>query len=278
MSLENTVSRENTVSQEKTKSEGLAGRVAIITGSGRGIGRGIAVTLAQRGCKVVVNDKDETAVEKVVGHLLGEGLIAKGIVADISIKAEVKKLVDETVSTYGQLDILVNNAGVFNGASLDEMTEEQWDSVLNVDLKGTFLCTQAAAKYMRQNKFGRVINISSPDALIGEPGMANYIAAKAGIFGLTSAIVHDFTRWVQGEGCDMTCNCLIVGYNQTALTDNLPPGMQTMYSTEIPLGRPLDPQQDAGSAVAFLASAKTSYLTGAKISVTGGMYAVSSSY
>ena len=266
------------MSLENTTSADLEGRVAVITGSGRGIGKGIATTLAQRGCKVVINDKDETAVNDVVEYLLSEQLTATGIVADISKKADVQRLMDETVKTFGQLDILVNNAGVFDGAPLEEMTEEQWDAVLNVDLKGTFLCTQAAAKYMRRNKFGRVINVSSPDALIGEPGMANYIAAKAGIFGLTSAIVHDFTRWVQDEGCDMICNCLIVGYNETALTDNLPPDVKTMYSTEIPLGRPLDRQQDAGNAAAFLASPKTRYITGAKISVTGGMYAVSSSY
>ncbi|MFC1823158.1 SDR family NAD(P)-dependent oxidoreductase [Thermodesulfobacteriota bacterium] len=257
----------------------LEGKVAVVTGSGRGIGMGIAIKLSEKGSKVAVNDKDEAAVEEVVQLINKKGGTAIGVVADISQKSDANRLMDSTVEEFGRLDILVNNAGEFQGAFLEDMTEAQWDNVLNVDLKGSFLCTQAAAKYMRRGKYGRVINISSPDAFIGEVGMANYIAAKAGLFGLTVSVVHEFSRWVKEEGCNMTCNCLIVGYGRTKLAEEaFPKDISDRYASEIPLGRPIDPENDAGNAAAFLASERASYLTGAKMSVTGGLYACTTAY
>ena len=201
------------------------------------------------------------------------------MVADISKKPDVERLMETTVKELGRLDILVNNAGEFQGALLEDMAEEEWDAVLDVDLKGSFLCTQAAAKYMRQGKYGRVINISSPDAFIGGVGMANYLAAKAGLFGLTNSVAQEFSRWIKEEGCVMTCNCLIVGYNPTRLTEELfPKEIRDSYTTEIPLGRPSNPEEDVGNAVAFLASEKGGYMTGAKISVTGGLYTCIAAY
>ena len=180
---------------------------------------------------------------------------------------------------FKSLDILVNNAGIFEGALLEDMTEEQWDAVINVDLKGAFLCIQASAKYMRKGKYGRVINISSADSFIGNVGMVNYMAAKTGIFGLTTGVAKEFSRWVKEEGCVMTCNCLIVGYNITRLTEEDFPGdLRDRYAKEIPLGRPSNPREDVGSVVAFLASDKASYITGSKISVTGGMYTCLAAY
>ncbi len=257
----------------------LKDRVAVITGSGRGIGRGIAFKLSEKGASIVVNDKDKQAVDDTVKALVEKGGTAVGVVADISTKNGVERLMDTAVRELGRLDILVNNAGEFQGASLEEMTEEQWDSVVDVDLKGAFFCTQAASKYMREIKYGRVINVSSANALVGEIGMANYIAAKCGLFGLTACIAREFSRWNKAEACVMTCNCIIVGYSPTRLTEEIwPADMRNSHATEIPLGKPLDPKEDIGSTVAFLASEKASYITGTKIPVAGGLYATLTTY
>jgi len=257
----------------------LEGKVAIVTGSGRGIGRGIALKLAEKGAKTVVNDVDESPANEVVKLIKEQGGSAVAYIADISKKPDVESLMETTVKEFGRLDILVNNAGQFQGALLEDMTEEQWDRVIDVDLKGAFLCTQAAARYMRKGKYGRVINISSADAFIGNIGMANYIAAKAGLFGLTACMAKEFSRWVKEEGCVMTCNCLILGYSITHMTEEVfPKNVTDQYARVVPLGRPSDSEEDVGNAVAFLASEKGSYITGAKIPVTGGLYACITSY
>jgi len=257
----------------------LKGKVAVVTGSGNGIGRGIALKLAQKGAQVVVNDIDEPAATDVAALIKNQGGRAVSVTADVSKKPEVEMLAQTAVNEFGRLDILVNNAGDCQSALLEDMTEDQWDRVMAVDLKGAFLCTQAAASHMRRGKYGRVINISSADAFIGEVGMANFISAKAGLFGLTVCVAKEFSRYIKAEGCVMTCNTVLVGYSPTHMTEALFPEIaREHYSTVLPLGRPADPEMDVGSAVAFLASEKASYITGAKIPVTGGLFACVSSY
>ncbi|MFC1824841.1 SDR family oxidoreductase [Thermodesulfobacteriota bacterium] len=257
----------------------LKDKVAVVTGSVRGIGRGIALKLADQHAKLVIDDKDASLLDETVRLIEERGGIATGIVADISKKADAGRIMNTAAEKFGRLDILVNNAGIFQGALVEDMSEEQWDRVIDVDLKGAFLCTQAAIPYMRRIKYGRVINISSADAIIGGVGMVNYAAAKAGIFGLTASVAKEFSRWVKTEGCTMTCNCVIVGYNRTPLVEeDFPDEIREFYPGEIPLGRLSDPEEDVGSVVAFLASEKAGYLTGAKLPVNGGLHVSIAAY
>ncbi|MBT3311018.1 MAG: 3-oxoacyl-ACP reductase FabG [Desulfobacterales bacterium] len=257
----------------------LKGKVAIVTGSGNGVGKGIALRLSQKGADIVVNDIDGAAANEVAKMIKEQGGNAIAVKADVSKKSEVEILVQTTVTEFGRLDILVNNAGECKAALLEDMTEEDWDRVIDVDLKGTFLCTQAAVPHMRKGKYGRVINISSPDALIGETGMVNFISAKAGVLGLTISVAKEFSRYINEEGCVMTCNAVLVGYSPTNMTEELfPEHARDHFADVVPLGRPADPEKDVGSTVAFLASEKASYITGAKIPVTGGLFACISSY
>jgi NAD(P)-dependent dehydrogenase (short-subunit alcohol dehydrogenase family) len=257
----------------------LQDRVAVITGAGRGIGKGIAERLAQKGAEIVVNDINKTdaiATAKSIQRLGGNAIAVE---ADVTQKAQVENLMATAEKHFGRLDILVNNAGAFEGALLEEMTEEQWDGVLSVDLKGAFLCTQAAAPYMRKNGYGRVINISSPEVYTGEIGMANYISAKAGLLGLTVCVAQEFSRWVKEEGAVMTCNCVLAGYHETPMTEEMvPAAFRDMCKRSVPLGRVSDAATDVGNAVAFLASEKASYITGAKIPVAGGLFSCISAY
>lgn len=249
----------------------LDGLVAIVTGAGSGIGRGIALKLAEEGAAVVVNGVNLPNEEETVRMIEAEGGRAIPVVADVRVKAEVEAMVARAVEAFGKVDILVNNAGIRRPAGILNMSERDWDDVIAVHLKGAFLCTQAAARLMRKNGYGRVINISSEGALCGEIGMANYIAAKAGLFGFTMTVALEFARWVRKEGGDLTCNLLMPGFNETRMMAEVPPQRREELLRLVPLGRPSDPREDIGNAVAFLASRKASYITGVKFSVGGGI-------
>lgn len=251
---------------------GLGGKVAIVTGSGRGIGRGIILKLAEKGAAVVVNAIGEDSMNDTLRMLKDEGRKAIGVRADVTKKDEVEKMMEATVKEFGRLDILVNNAGISRDAMLWQMTEQQWDEVIAVHLKGAFLCTQAACKFMRENKYGRIINISSEGALIGNPGMVNYISAKAGLFGFTMAVAKELAMWAKKEGCNITCNLLMPGYNETRVLASVPEKIKEGFKAAIPLGRISNAREDIGNAVAFLASEEASYITGVKFSVGGGLY------
>ena len=185
--------------------------------------------------------------------------------------ADVEALVEETVSRFSRIDILVNNAAVLRDAMFYKMTEEDWDAVLDVHLKGCFLCSRAVAPHMRKNKYGRIINISSGGGYAANLGMINYVSAKAGMFGFTMALAKELARWVRKEGCDMTCNCVTPGYNLTRMTEGLPEELQMRFIDEIPLKRISNPREDVGGPVAFLASKEAGYVTGAIISANGGL-------
>lgn len=248
----------------------LKGRTAVVTGSARGIGRGIALKLAEEGASVVVNGTTPEAIDETVNMIKEENGTAIGVTADITKKAEVERMMEETVNTFGTVDILVNNAGTHKDAMMVNMTEEQWDNVIDVMLKGSFFCTQIAAKHMRKNKFGRIITISSEGAFYGNIGMINYITAKAGQFGFTLTAAREFAMWARKEGCDITCNCITPGYNDTRITQVVPEKIDKMFRDAIVMGRIADSKEDIGGVVAFLSSEEASYITGAIIPAGGG--------
>jgi len=240
----------------------LADRVAIVTGSGRGIGRAIALRLAEAGASVVVNDIEP--VEAVVGEIKAMGRQALPILADVSSASEVDRLVAETMAAYGRIDILVNNAGIARDQLLLRMTEEEWDSVLTVDLKSVFLCTRAVLKHMVKQRRGRIISISSITGVVGNPGQANYAAAKAGIIGFTRTVAKE----VASRG--ITVNAIAPGFIDTEMTKGLKAEWKEELKKRIPLGR-LGSPGDVAEAVAFLASDAAGYITGQVLGVDGGM-------
>jgi 3-oxoacyl-[acyl-carrier protein] reductase len=243
----------------------LSNRVAIVTGSGRGIGRAIALRLAEAGANVVVNDiGDGKPVEAVIREIKAMGRQALPVLADVSSASEVERLVGETTSAYGRLDILVNNAGIARDQLLLRMTEEEWDRVISVDLKSVFLCTRAVLKHMVKQRWGRIISIASIVGIVGNPGQANYASAKAGIIGFTRTIAKE----VASRG--ITVNAIAPGFIETEMTQRLKEEWREELKKRIPLGR-LGSPGDVAEAVAFLASEEAGYITGQVLAVDGGM-------
>jgi 3-oxoacyl-[acyl-carrier protein] reductase len=243
----------------------LTDRVAIVTGGGRGIGRAIALRLAEAGANVVVNDIGDSApVEAVVKEIKAMGRQALAVLADVSSAAEVDKMVAEAISAYGRIDILVNNAGIARDQLLLRMTEEEWDRVLAVDLKSVFLCTRAVLKHMVKERRGRVISIASIVGMVGNPGQANYAAAKAGIIGFTRTVAKE----VASRG--ITVNAVAPGFIDTEMTKHLKEEWKEELKKRIPLGQ-LGSPRDVAEAVAFLASEEAGYITGQVLVVDGGM-------
>ncbi|TET25735.1 MAG: 3-oxoacyl-[acyl-carrier-protein] reductase [Dehalococcoidia bacterium] len=242
----------------------LSNKVAIVTGSGRGIGRAIALKLAEAGASVVVNDIEAKTVESVVGEIKAMGRSGLAVLADVSSAEDVKRLVEGAVSTYGRVDILVNNAGITRDRLLLRMTDEDWDRVLNVNLKGVFLTTRAALKYMVKQRWGRIISLSSIVGLVGNPGQANYASAKAGIIGFTRTVAKE----VASRG--ITANAIAPGFIDTEMTENLEENLRQEVRKRIPLGY-FGLPRDVAEAVAFLASEEARYITGQVLGVDGGM-------
>ncbi len=247
------------------------GRTAIVTGCGQGIGRAISLELAQNGCKVAAADIMEDNAQKVAEEILAGGGEAVAIGVDVSLRDQVQKMALQVATQFGRIDILVNAAGVTRDALLEKMTEEEWDTVINVNLKGTFLCTQAVTAAMRRNKYGRVINFSSKGGAAGNIGQINYCASKAGIIGLTRAVAKEFARYAAKEGADLTCNALLPGFIDTPMSEQIPSGIRKAFIDEIPLQRSGKPQEIA-KIVLFLAAPDAGYLTGTAIGVDGGFF------
>ncbi len=243
----------------------LSGKVAIVTGASRGIGRAIALELARRGAAVVVNyHTNEAAAQEVVAEIERAGGRALAVQADVSQAEEAKRLVDTATEVFGQVDILVNNAGVTRDTLLLRMSEEDWDVVLNTNLKGAFHCIKAAARTMVRRRFGRIINITSVAGLAGNVGQANYCAAKAGLIGLTKAVAKELGPR------NITVNAVAPGFVETDMTVNLPQDLKDTAIRMTPLGRAGTPE-DIAKAVAFLASDEAAFITGQVLSVDGGM-------
>jgi 3-oxoacyl-[acyl-carrier protein] reductase len=241
------------------------GQVAIVTGGGRGIGRAIAEGLAQRGCHIVVADINPDEAREVAAVLASPGVKAMGITLDVSNSEEVKKVFENIRKEFNRIDILVNNAGITKDSLLLRMKEEDWDSVMDINLKSVFLCSKEAIKDMSQQRYGRIVNISSVAAFMGNPGQANYGASKAGIVGLTKTLAKEYAS----RG--ITANAVAPGFIQTAMTDVLPEKMKEEVKKQVPLGR-FGTVKDVAGAVIFLASPDSGYITGQVIHVNGGMY------
>ena len=243
------------------------GKVAIVTGASRGIGRGIALRLAQEGARVVINHRSspEEAAEtaqliQAIGN--GEALV---IQADVSQFDEAQRLAKETVEAFGQIDILVNNAGTTRDTLIMMMKEEQWDTVIDTNLKSVFNCCKAAARPMVKRKYGRIINISSVSGLAGQAGQTNYAASKAAVVGFSKSLAKEL------GSRNITVNVVAPGFVHTALTADILTEDNTRMAIEAtPLGR-LGTAEDVGAAVAFLASDEASFVTGQVLSVDGGL-------
>jgi 3-oxoacyl-[acyl-carrier protein] reductase len=242
----------------------LTDRVAIVTGAGRGIGRAIALKLAGMGATVVVSDileKEAGEVAQEIKTKGGQSLVCR---ADVSQAADVARLVEETLAAYGRIDILVNNAGIARDQLLLRMSEEDWDKVIDVDLKSVFLCTKAVLRHMLKARWGRVISLSSIAGLVGNPGQANYSSAKAGIIGFTRTVARE----VGSHG--ITVNAVAPGFIETDMTKKIGEEQRQEIKKHIPLDRFGTPQ-DVAEAVAFLASEEAGYITGQVLSINGGM-------
>ncbi|MBA7692473.1 3-oxoacyl-[acyl-carrier-protein] reductase [subsurface metagenome] len=241
----------------------LSNRVAIVTGSGRGIGRAIALKLAEVGATVVVNDINET-VDEVAEEIKALNRQSLAIVADVSLASDVDRLVATARATYEKVDILVNNAGIARDQLVVRMSDEDWDSVLNVNLKSVFLCTRAVLRHMIKQRWGRIINITSIVGIVGNPGQANYASAKAGIIGFTRTIAKE----VASRG--ITVNAIAPGFIDTEMTQHIDEKRRQELMGRIPLGY-LGSPRDVAEAVAFLASEEARYITGQVLNVDGGM-------
>ncbi|MBN2225880.1 MAG: 3-oxoacyl-[acyl-carrier-protein] reductase [candidate division Zixibacteria bacterium] len=242
----------------------LTGKTALITGSARGIGKAIAERLAADGAKIVISDIMADAAETTAEELRSRGVEVIAVAANVASRDDAIRLVETAVAKFSRLDIVVNNAGITRDGLMVRMSEQDWDSVINVNLKGAFLVTQAAAKLMMKQRSGRIVNISSVVGRMGNAGQTNYAASKAGLIGLTRAAAKELaTRGV-------TVNAIAPGFIQTAMTDQMPEAARERLSEAIPMKR-LGTSEDVAAAVAFLVSEDASYVTGQVIGVDGGL-------
>lgn len=237
-------------------------RVAVVTGSGQGIGEGIARGLAEAGAKVLINDLEDGKVAGVVADLVSAGLEAAGHAADVASAEGAEGLVAAALEAYGRVDILVNNVGMARDGWLAKMSEDDWDTVLRVNLKSQFLCCRAVAPHMMEQKSGRIINISSR-AWLGGPGQANYAASKGAVISLTRTLALEMARF------GITANCIAPALVDTPLFRGLKEEAQERLVKTIPVGR-IGTPEDIANAVLFLAADESSYVTGQILYVCGG--------
>lgn len=241
----------------------LKDRVALITGGGSGIGEATALLFSQEGAQIAICEVNEENARRVASTIMDKGGKSRHYLADVSHKAQVDELVSSVLKDFGRLDILINNAGINRDAILKRMTEEQWDLVLNVNLKGSFLCAKAASAPMMEQRYGRINNTSSIGAL-GNVGQANYSASKAGIIGLTKTLALELARF------GINVNCVAPGPTVTPMISALPKDLAERFKEGVPLKRFAEPREIANVHL-FLASDESSYITGQVIFVDGGV-------
>jgi len=242
----------------------LKDRVALITGAGRGIGKAIALRLARDGATIVINDLKMEYTAQAVEEITALGVPALAAPADVSQSESVIAMVEAVMSEYGRLDILINNAGIAQDQILMRMTDDQWDRVIAIDLKSVFLCSRAVVKHMMKAKWGRIVSLASVVGIMGNPGQANYAAAKAGILGFTRSLARE----VGSRG--ITVNALAPGFIETDMTAQLSEKQRQELAARIPLGY-LGAPEDVANACAFLASEEARYISGHVITVDGGI-------
>ncbi|MFQ5829803.1 MAG: 3-oxoacyl-ACP reductase FabG [Candidatus Methylomirabilia bacterium] len=241
----------------------LQAKIALVTGAAGGIGEAAARRFAREGALVAVNDANAAGAERVAQELQGDGGKAMAVAGDVTRRAQVEEMVRRILSAWGRIDILVNNAGINRDAMAAKMTEEQWDEVLDVNLKGTFLCAQAVLPGMRERGWGRVVNTSSIGSL-GNIGQANYAASKAGVIGLTKTLALEYAKY------GVTVNCVAPGATMTAMLAGVPDHIKAKIIEKIPVGRIASPEEIA-HVHCFLASDEAAFITGQVIFVDGGM-------
>lgn len=239
-------------------------RTAVVTGSARGIGKAIARKLAESGINVVISDIMEEAAAETAKELESFGVKTLALKSDVSNADDVAQLIKTTVDTFGAIDYLVNNAGITRDNLSVRMSEAEWDMVLNINLKGTFLCSQQAAKAMMKKRFGRIVNIASVSGILGTAGQANYASSKAGVMALTKTMAREL------GARNITVNAIAPGFIITEMTDKLSEEVKNEYLKQIPLKRGGTPE-DIANVVSFLISPSAAYITGTTMNVSGGM-------
>lgn len=242
----------------------LSGRTALVTGAAQGLGRCIAKSLAAAGAKVACIDVNAESLAGTVAEIRAAGGAAEPLACDVTQSERVGEVVDQVLAMWGKLDILVNNAGVTRDNVIVRMKDEQWDLVLNINLRGTFLFTRAAARPMMKARGGRIINVASVSGLMGNPGQVNYSASKAGVIGLTRTVARELASR------NITVNAVAPGFIATDMTAKLGEEMLQAIRKEIPLGRLGEPQ-DVADAVLFLASDAAAFITGHILTIDGGL-------
>jgi 3-oxoacyl-[acyl-carrier protein] reductase len=243
----------------------LAGRVAIVTGGSRGIGAAITALLAEEGAAVVVSGRDGDRLERAVKDLTAGGASVVGVVADAASREDAERLVDTAKQRFGRLDVLINNAGITRDTLLVRMKDEDWDRVMDVNLRGAFFMTRAATKVMMRQKSGRIVNIASTAGAMGNAGQANYSAAKAGLIGLTKSAARELAHW------SILVNAVAPGLIETDLTATVPEAARQALLAQVPLGR-IGTAREVAEVVRFLVGDGATYITGQVFHVNGGLY------
>lgn len=244
---------------------GLTGKTAVVTGGSRGIGRAICIELAKQGANVVVNySGSEEKAKQVVSQIEELGAKAIAVQANVAHSDEVESMMKQAIEVFGTLDILVNNAGITRDNLLMRMKEQEWDDVVDTNLKGVFLCTKAVTRQMMKQRAGRIINISSIVGVAGNPGQANYVAAKAGVIGLTKTCAQELASR------NILVNAIAPGFITTEMTDSLPEELKEAMLKQIPLAK-LGQPEDVAKAVVFFASDQANYITGQTLHIDGGL-------
>jgi 3-oxoacyl-[acyl-carrier protein] reductase len=243
----------------------LTGKVALVTGAAQGIGKAVALLLAQRGADIILSDINLEKAEESSKEIATLGRSAMAIRANVAVVEEVEKMVQAIIERFGKIHILVNNAGIARDKLLLRMTEEDWDLVLDINLKGTFNCTKAVIRYMSKQRYGKIVNIASVVGEMGNAGQANYSASKAGVIGFTKTIAREFAS----RGINV--NAIAPGYIVTPMTEVLPEKAKEDLKRMIPMER-LGQSEDVAQAALFLVSEASNYITGQVINVNGGIY------
>jgi 3-oxoacyl-[acyl-carrier protein] reductase len=242
----------------------LSNQTAIVTGASQGLGQAIAIELARNGARVVCVARNEAKLQSTVDSITSQGGTAWPLSCDVKSKDSVEQAVDQVVEKWERLDILVNNAGVTRDTLIPRMTDDEWDDVIDTNLRGSFLFARAASRYMMRQRYGRIINMASVAGLMGNPGQTNYSASKAGLIGLTRSMSRELA------GRKVTINAVAPGFIESDMTRVLGPAVLDEAKKRIPAKR-LGTAEDVAYAVLFLASPAASYITGQVLTVDGGM-------